>query len=82
MGKTRTGKIATGLAIGGFFFVLLAFTTPSWLVTDGILEKPNFEQLGMLVFMGVSTATIPLTFTYIGSVCFVAILHNLQLLKF
>uniref|UniRef100_A0A1B6CZL8 Uncharacterized protein n=1 Tax=Clastoptera arizonana TaxID=38151 RepID=A0A1B6CZL8_9HEMI len=47
MAKTRTGKIATGLAVGGFFFVLLAFTTPSWLVTDGLLEKPKFEQLGL-----------------------------------
>uniref|UniRef100_A0A1B6GJJ7 Uncharacterized protein n=1 Tax=Cuerna arida TaxID=1464854 RepID=A0A1B6GJJ7_9HEMI len=47
MPKTRNGKIATGLAAAAFFFVFIAFVTPSWLVSDGYLPNPKMEQIGL-----------------------------------
>ncbi|XP_012264925.1 uncharacterized protein LOC105691182 [Athalia rosae] len=47
MGKSRTSKVAaicTGLA---FVFVVIAFTTPYWLETDGKLAEPKFIRLGL-----------------------------------
>lgn len=49
MAKSKTGKIATGLTLLGFLFVLIAFSTASWLVTDGELPNPKFEQIGKRV---------------------------------
>lgn len=49
MAKSKTGKIATGLTLLGFLFVLIAFSTASWLVTDGELPNPKFEQIGLWV---------------------------------
>lgn len=46
MGKTRNGKIAAGFTIVGFLLVLIAFTTPYWLVTDGKLDDPKIVRLG------------------------------------
>lgn len=46
MGKTRTGKVAIGLTMVGFIFVLVAFTTPNWLQTDGKLDSPKFRKIG------------------------------------
>ncbi|CAH0396146.1 unnamed protein product [Bemisia tabaci] len=47
MGKSRTGLAATVLALTGGFFILLAFVTPNWLVSDGKLEKPKFTNMGL-----------------------------------
>ncbi|XP_043476492.1 uncharacterized protein LOC122507701 [Leptopilina heterotoma] len=47
MGKTRTGKVAIGLTMVGFIFVLIAFTTPNWLQTDGKLDSPKFRKIGL-----------------------------------
>jgi len=49
MAKSRTGKIAAGLAGAAFFFVLIAFATPSWVVSDGYLPQPKMEQIGLWV---------------------------------
>ncbi|RZF32248.1 hypothetical protein LSTR_LSTR009477 [Laodelphax striatellus] len=49
MGKSRNGKIATGLTIAAFFFVTIAYFTPNWLVTDGQLKHPKFEKIGLWV---------------------------------
>jgi len=46
MAKSRNGLTAVGLSVLGGFLVLLAFTTESWLVTDGQLEHPKFERIG------------------------------------
>lgn len=46
MGKSKTGKIATGCTAVAFLFVLLAFVTPNWLETDGQLENPKFVKIG------------------------------------
>lgn len=55
MPKSRNGKIATGLAGVAFFFVLIAFATPSWLVSDGYLPNPKMEQIGRIDYsLGVS----------------------------
>ncbi|XP_012261648.2 uncharacterized protein LOC105689310 [Athalia rosae] len=55
MGKTKTGKgaaICTGIA---FVLVVIAFTTPNWLETDGKLEKPKFVKIGLwqVCFQGI-----------------------------
>ncbi|XP_016659524.1 uncharacterized protein LOC107883632 [Acyrthosiphon pisum] len=47
--KSRNGLTAAGLSVLGTFLVLLAFTTKSWLVTDGKLKNPEFERLGLWV---------------------------------
>lgn len=46
MGKSRTSKIAAAYTGVAFIFVVIAFTTPYWLETDGRLEKPKFIRLG------------------------------------
>lgn len=46
MAKSRNGLTAVGLSVLGAFLVLLAFTTKSWVVTDGKLEHPQFERIG------------------------------------
>lgn len=46
MAKSRNGLTAVGLSVLGAFLVLLAFTTKSWVVTDGKLEHPKFERIG------------------------------------
>ncbi|XP_011311462.1 uncharacterized protein kune [Fopius arisanus] len=47
MGKTKTGKAATLCTILAFVFVMIAFTTPNWLETDGKLDNPKFIRLGL-----------------------------------
>ncbi|XP_050538077.1 uncharacterized protein LOC126903712 [Daktulosphaira vitifoliae] len=49
MAKSRNGLTAVGLSVLGTLFVLLAFCTKSWLVTDGKLEHPKFERIGLWV---------------------------------
>ena len=46
MAKTRLGRVALGFAGVAFLFVFIAFITSSWLVTDGELEDPKFENIG------------------------------------
>jgi hypothetical protein len=46
MGKSRTGKTAVTCTIVAFIFVVIAFTTPNWLQTDGKLENPKFIKIG------------------------------------
>uniref|UniRef100_A0ABD2VVS2 Uncharacterized protein n=1 Tax=Trichogramma kaykai TaxID=54128 RepID=A0ABD2VVS2_9HYME len=47
MNKSRVEKVAAVCTAISFIFLLIAFTTPNWLETDGKLEKPKFEQLGL-----------------------------------
>lgn len=47
MGKSKTGKIATALTALGSIFIIIAFTTPNWLVNDGQTEHPRFDKLGL-----------------------------------
>lgn len=49
MGKTKTGKIAASCTAVSFILVLIAFTTPNWLETDGELENPKFQKIGNLI---------------------------------
>lgn len=51
MAKSRNGLTAVGLSVLGAFLVLLAFTTKSWVVTDGKLEHPKFERIGQYNFI-------------------------------
>lgn len=46
MGKSRTGKGAVALTGVAALFVVIAFTTPSWLETDSKLESPKFLKIG------------------------------------
>lgn len=46
MGKSKTGKIATGCTAVAFLFVLIAFVSPNWLETDGELDNPKFIKIG------------------------------------
>ncbi|KAF5298493.1 hypothetical protein FQR65_LT01272 [Abscondita terminalis] len=45
--KTKTGLSAIVLTVASFFFILIAFCTPCWLVADGSLKNPNFQKLGL-----------------------------------
>ncbi|XP_003245455.1 uncharacterized protein LOC100573577 [Acyrthosiphon pisum] len=49
MAKSRNCLTAAGLSVFGALLILLAFTTKSWLVTDGKLKHPEFERLGLWV---------------------------------
>lgn len=44
--KTKTGLCAITITILSFLFVIIAFCTPCWLVTDGELEDPKFIRIG------------------------------------
>ncbi|XP_008555950.1 transmembrane protein 182 [Microplitis demolitor] len=47
MGKSKTGKTAAAFTLVGFIFIIIAFTTPYWLQTDGKLKNPKFHNLGL-----------------------------------
>ncbi|KAK0078619.1 hypothetical protein PV325_002260 [Microctonus aethiopoides] len=47
MGKTRTGKIAASCTAVAFILIVIAFTTPNWLSTDGKLDNPKFYKIGL-----------------------------------
>ncbi|XP_034943476.1 uncharacterized protein kune [Chelonus insularis] len=47
MGKSKTGKTAVVSLVLAFIFVLIAFTTPYWLISDGKLENPQFLNIGL-----------------------------------
>lgn len=44
--RTRTAKYAVGFTFGAFLFIVIAFSTPYWLVNDGVLRNPKFLNLG------------------------------------
>lgn len=48
MGKTRTGKAAVICTAVAFVLVVIAFTTPNWLETDGKLDNPQFVKIGKI----------------------------------
>lgn len=48
MGKTKTGKAAVVCTAVAFVLVVIAFTTPNWLETDGKLENPQFVKIGKI----------------------------------
>jgi len=47
MGKSKNGKIAVVFAVISFFFTILAFTTPYWLVNDGKIPESKFNNIGL-----------------------------------
>lgn len=49
MGKTRNGKAAVICTAIAFLLIVIAFTTPNWLETDGKLENPKFIKIGNLI---------------------------------
>lgn len=49
MGKTRTGKAAVVCTAVAFVLVVIAFTTPNWLATDGKLDNPQFIKIGKII---------------------------------
>lgn len=49
MGKTRNGKAAVICTAVAFVLIVIAFTTPNWLETDGKLENPKFIKIGNLL---------------------------------
>lgn len=53
MFKTRLGLAALGFSAVAFLFILLAFVTEAWLVTDGQIEpsKTKFENLGNMLLI-------------------------------
>ncbi|XP_015585785.1 uncharacterized protein LOC107263283 [Cephus cinctus] len=55
MGKSRNGKIAAASTAVAFLLIVIAFTTPNWLQTDGKLENPQFNKIGLwqVCFQGI-----------------------------
>lgn len=49
MGKTMTGKAAAVCTAVAFVLVVIAFTTPNWLETDGKLDNPQFVKIGKTI---------------------------------
>ncbi|XP_029053563.1 uncharacterized protein LOC114881089 [Osmia bicornis bicornis] len=47
MGKTRNGKAAVTCTVLAFVLIVIAFTTPNWLETDGKLDNPKFVKIGL-----------------------------------
>ncbi|KAI8429911.1 hypothetical protein MSG28_000385 [Choristoneura fumiferana] len=45
--KSKTGLFALGFFVFASFFIILAFVSPYWLVTDGKLKNPKFIQIGL-----------------------------------
>lgn len=48
--RTKTAKYAVGFTFGAFVLLVIAFSTPYWLQTDGKLKNPKFTNLGKLNF--------------------------------
>jgi hypothetical protein len=46
--RTKTAKYAVGFTFAAFVLILIAFSTPYWLQTDGQLRNPKFTNLGEL----------------------------------
>uniref|UniRef100_A0A8D8XKQ0 Uncharacterized protein n=1 Tax=Cacopsylla melanoneura TaxID=428564 RepID=A0A8D8XKQ0_9HEMI len=47
MAKSRNGLVAAGLTGLGFLFLLLAFTSHSWVVANGRVTNPQFQSIGL-----------------------------------
>ncbi|KAI5694143.1 hypothetical protein M8J76_004994 [Diaphorina citri] len=47
MAKSRNGLISAGITVLGFFFLLLAFTSHSWVVSNGRIQDPQFQSIGL-----------------------------------
>lgn len=46
MAKSKTGLVALGFLTLASIFVIIAFVSPYWLVTDGKLKDPKFNKIG------------------------------------
>lgn len=44
--KSKTGLFALGFFTLASLFVVIAFVSPYWLVTDGKLKNPKFIKIG------------------------------------
>ena len=44
----KTIRVAIALLALAFIFIIIAFSTPAWLETDGDLERPKFIRIGKL----------------------------------
>lgn len=44
--KSKTGLFALGFYGFASLFILIAFVSPYWLVTDGKLKNPKFLKIG------------------------------------
>lgn len=51
MSKTLNGKAAVICTAFAFLSIIIAFTTPNWLETDGKLENPKFVKIGNLIYI-------------------------------
>lgn len=51
MSKTLNGKAAVICTALAFLSIIIAFTTPNWLETDGKLENPKFVKIGNLIYI-------------------------------
>lgn len=49
--KSKTGLFALGFYCFASLFILLAFVSPYWLVTDGKLKNPKFIKIGKFCIM-------------------------------
>jgi len=47
----KTVKVAIGLLVLAFLFIIIAFSTPAWLETDGYLENPKFVRIGKSILV-------------------------------
>ncbi|VVC94184.1 uncharacterized protein LOC126971179 [Leptidea sinapis] len=45
--KSKTGLFALGFYVFASIFILVAFVSPYWLVTDGKLKDPKFIKIGL-----------------------------------
>lgn len=46
--KTKTGLAAIVFTIVSFLFIIISFSTPCWLETDGKIEDPKFIRIGKI----------------------------------
>lgn len=46
MAKSRNGLVSAGLTVLGFLFLLLAFTSHSWVVSNGRVNNAQFQSIG------------------------------------
>lgn len=44
----KTVGVAISLVVLAFLFIIVSFSTPAWLETDGLLENPKFIRIGKL----------------------------------
>lgn len=49
MAKSKTGTFALAFFVFASLFIIIAFVSPYWLVTDGKLKNPKFKKIGKFV---------------------------------